>query len=64
MIYRHMYYLGNLRFDQGRFSEAQQCYQTSLDIFSKNTPDHFKTGLAYHRMATMAQSLGDVDTAE
>lgn len=59
-----MYYLGNLRFDQGRLSEAQECYQTSLGIFSKNTPEHFKTGLAYHRMGTMARLLGNVDTAE
>jgi len=59
-----MYYLGNLRLDQGRIVEARQCHQTSFDIYCKILGHNFKTGLCWHKMATFFRLEGDYCNAE
>lgn len=63
-VHRCMYYLGNLRLDQGRIAEARQCHQTSFDMYCKIVPPNFKTGLCWYKMATFFQRDGGFENAE
>ncbi|KAK4200760.1 hypothetical protein QBC40DRAFT_264763 [Triangularia verruculosa] len=60
---RIAYYLGNLRLDQGRVAEARHFHSVSLNSFSKVAPDHFKTGLCHHKIATFLWREREFDEA-
>jgi tetratricopeptide (TPR) repeat protein len=58
-----MYVLGVIREAENRLDEARQAFQTSLDVCRNITPNHFKTGLGYHKMATFLHQEGSHEEA-
>jgi hypothetical protein len=52
MRYRIMYYMGNLRLAQNNIEQARKLHKKAFDILCIVSPDHIKTGLSYHKIAS------------
>lgn len=56
--------MGNLRLAQDKLTDGLKIHQEALQIREKITPQHFKTGLSFHKVASILYRMGNYSEAK
>ncbi|KFY21898.1 hypothetical protein V493_07015 [Pseudogymnoascus sp. VKM F-4281 (FW-2241)] len=56
--------MGNLRLSQNKMTDGLDIHQEALQIREKITPQHFKTGLSFHKVASILYEMGNLSKAK
>lgn len=56
--------MGNLRLSQDNIIDGLRIHQEALQIREKITPQHFKTGFSFHKVAAILYGMGNLSEAK
>lgn len=60
---RVLFDMGNLRLSQDNIIDGLRIHQEALQIREQITPQHFKTGFSFHKVASIFYGIGNYSEA-